>query len=96
VRRLALASSLTATCTKRSQYRCSSSDKREAAQDSLILHGYGDVFCAGTSDTRTHVVIHPDAYGCRVDYIVHRVDPAAERIARSRMGPTPDVGDDSG
>jgi hypothetical protein len=79
----------------RSQYRCSSSDKRDSAQDALIPHGYDNVFGAGTSDRRTLVVIHPDAHGCRVDYIVYRVDPAAEQTARSRMGPTPDVGDDS-
>jgi hypothetical protein len=37
----------------------------------------------------------PTPHGCRVDHIVYRVDPAAEQTAESRMGPTPDVGDDS-
>jgi hypothetical protein len=67
----------------RSQYRCSSSDKREAAQDALIAHGYDDVFCGDTSDRRTLVVIHPDAYSGRVDYIIYRVNPTAQRTARS-------------
>jgi hypothetical protein len=80
----------------RSQYRCSSSDKREAAQDALVLHGYEDVFCGDTSDRRILVVVHPDAYGGRVDYIVYRVDPAAQRTSRSSARLTPDVEDDSG
>jgi hypothetical protein len=67
----------------RSQYRCSSSDKREAAQGALIAHGYDDVFCADTSDRRTLVVLHPDVYAGRVDYLVHKVDPAALITART-------------
>jgi hypothetical protein len=67
----------------RSQYRCSSSQQREAAQDALVAHGYDDVFCADTSDGRTLVVIHDDIYAGRVDYIVYRVDPTAQRTARS-------------
>jgi hypothetical protein len=67
----------------RSQYRCSTSDTREAAQDALIAHGYDDVFCGDTKDRRTLVVIHPDAYSGRVDYLVYKVDPAAVRTARS-------------
>jgi hypothetical protein len=67
----------------RSQYRCSSSDKREAAQGALIAHGYDDVFCADTSDRRTLVVIHPDVYAGRVDYIVLKVDPPALLTGRT-------------
>jgi len=67
----------------RSQYRFSTSDRREAAQDALIAHGYDDVFCGGTGDRRTLVVIHPDAYSGRVDYLVYKVDPAAMRTART-------------
>jgi hypothetical protein len=67
----------------RSQYRCSSSDKREAAQNALVAHGYDDVFCADTSDRRTLVVIHPDVFAGRVDYIVYKVDAVAQRTARS-------------
>jgi hypothetical protein len=70
----------------RSQYRCSSSDKREAAQDALIAHGYDDVFCADTSDRRTLVVVHPDTYAARVDDLVYRVDPAAQGTDRSMGG----------
>jgi hypothetical protein len=96
VRTLALGSSFAATCKMRSLYRCSSSDKRDAVRDALVLHGYDDVFHGGTGDGRTLVVIHPDAYGGQVDYLVYRVDPAAQRTARSRMGLTPDVEDDPG
>jgi len=67
----------------RSQYQCSSSQQREAAQDALVAHGYDDVFCADTSDGRTLVVIHDDIYAGRVDHIVYRVDPTAQRTARS-------------
>jgi len=67
----------------RSQYRFSTSDRREAAQDALIAHGYDDVFCGGTGDRKTLVVIHPDAYSGRVDYLVYKVDPAAMRTART-------------
>jgi hypothetical protein len=67
----------------RSQYRFTTSDKREAAQDALIAHGYDDVFCEDTRDRRTLIVIHPDAYSGRVDYLVYKVDPAAVRTARS-------------
>lgn len=67
----------------RSQYRCSTSDMREAAQDALTAHGYDDVFCGDTSDRRTLVVIHPDAYSGRVDYLVYKVDPAAVCTERS-------------
>lgn len=67
----------------RSQYRCSSSDKRVAAQEALVAHGYDYVFCADTSDGRTLVVIHPDVYAGRVDYIVYRADPTARRTART-------------
>jgi hypothetical protein len=74
-------SPLLATMT--SQYRCSSSDKRKAAQDALIAHGYDDVFCADTSDRRTLVVIHPDVYAGRVDDLVRKADPAALLTARS-------------
>jgi hypothetical protein len=67
----------------RSQYRFSSSDKREAAQEALIAHGYDDVFCSDSSDRRTLVVIHPAAYSGRVDYLVYKVDPTALRTART-------------
>jgi hypothetical protein len=67
----------------RSQCLFSTSDKREAAQDALIAHGYDDVFCGDTSDRRALVVIHPDAYSGRVDYLLHKVDSAARCIARS-------------
>jgi hypothetical protein len=83
VRTLALASPFPATCKMRSQYRCSSSDKRDSVRDALVLHGYDDVFCADTSDRRTVVVIHPDAYAARVDSIIHRVDLAAVLTART-------------
>ena len=69
--------------TIRSQYRCSSSDKRVAVQDALVGHGYDDVFCADTSERRTLVVNHPDVYAGRVDYIMYKVDPAAVRTART-------------
>jgi len=67
----------------RSQYQCSSSQQREAAQDALVAHGYDDVFCADTSGGRPLVVIPDDIYAGRVDYIVYRVDPTAQRTARS-------------
>jgi hypothetical protein len=67
----------------RSQYRCSSSDKREADQEALIAHGYDEVYHEDEGDRRTLVVFHPEFYAGRVDYIVYRVDPAAQRTARS-------------
>jgi hypothetical protein len=67
----------------RSQYRCSSSEQREAAQAALVAHGYDDVFCGDTGDRRTLVVIHDDIYAGRVDYLVYHVDPTAQRTARS-------------
>jgi hypothetical protein len=66
-----------------SQYRCSSSDKREATQDALTALGYDDVFCGDTGDRRTLVVIHPDVYAGPVDYLVQKVDPAALLTART-------------
>jgi hypothetical protein len=64
----------------RSQYRCSSSDKREEVEDVLHAHGYDDVFPAGANDRRTLVIVHPDAFVGRVAYLVYRVDPTAQRI----------------
>ena len=48
-----------------------------------LTKSYDDVFYADTSDGRTLVVIHDDIYAGRVDYIVYRVDPTAQRTARS-------------
>jgi hypothetical protein len=63
-----------------SRYRCSSGDKREEAQVKLHAHGYIEAICGDSGQGKTLVVQHPEAYVGRVDDLVRRADPSAQRI----------------
>jgi hypothetical protein len=64
----------------RSQYLCSSADRCEAAQAALRAHGYVEAIWGTVSHRRLLVVPHPDAYVERVDHLVYRTDPEAQRL----------------
>jgi hypothetical protein len=63
-----------------SQYLCSSFHKREVAQAALHAHGYIEAFRGDSGHGKTLVVPHPDAYVDRVDDLVRKADPSAQRI----------------
>jgi hypothetical protein len=62
-----------------SEYRLSSSAKREQAQTSLVHHGY-DARCGDTQRRDTLVVDHPAAYLARVEELIRKVDPTAHKL----------------
>jgi hypothetical protein len=61
-----------------SQYRFSSNELREEAQNRLGGLGY-DVRSGGADDPDILIVHHPDAYVVRVDDIVFKIDAGAQR-----------------
>lgn len=63
-----------------SQYLCSSDNKRVEAQAALHAHGYTEAFRGDSGHGETLVVHHPDAYVGRVDDLVRKADPSAQRI----------------
>jgi hypothetical protein len=63
-----------------SQYLCSSDDKREEAQVKLHAHGYIEAIRGDSGQGKTLVVQHPEAYVGRVDDLVRRADPSAQRV----------------
>jgi hypothetical protein len=64
----------------RSHYFCSSADKCEDAQAALRAHGYLEAIWGDTGHRRMLVVPHPDAYVQRVDNLVYKADPSAQRL----------------
>jgi hypothetical protein len=63
-----------------SHYLCSSADKGADAQASLRDHGYVEAIWGHTSHGRMLLVPHPDPYVGRVDHLVYKTDPAAQRL----------------
>jgi hypothetical protein len=63
-----------------SQYVCSSADMGEDAQATLRAHGYAEAIWGHTNQRRMLLVPHPDAYVGRVDHLVYKTDPAAQRV----------------
>jgi hypothetical protein len=63
-----------------SHYLVSSAGKGEDAQASLRTHGYAEAIWGHTSHGRMLLVPHPDAYVGRVDHLVYKTDPAAQRV----------------
>ena len=63
-----------------SHYLCSSDDKGDDAQASLRAHGYVEAIWGHTSQGRMLLVPHRDAYAGRVDNLVYKTDPAAQRV----------------
>jgi hypothetical protein len=65
----------------RSHYLCSSADKGEDTQAALRAHGYVEAIWGHTRLGRRMLVVpHRDAYVERVDHLVYKTDPGAQRV----------------
>jgi hypothetical protein len=64
----------------RSHYLCSGADKGEDAQATPRAHGYVEAIWGHTNHRRMLLVPHPDAYVGRVDHLLYKTDPTAQRL----------------